>query len=308
MKLSHARGRRRACLAYFLALFAEIGTSRADEEVFQESLHESNAAASPATTKNIFGLDAEPLDGPLVSDRPDFTESALSIPYGHMQLEGGYTFTYDREDGVRVQDHVFPELLLRVGLVKDWELRIGWLGGSLTETLGPFETPAGRHINVTDHDDGATDMTAGFKVHLWEQKGLLPEFGVIGELSLPTGARSKTSADVDPQVKLLWAYELTERMALSGNVNLAVPTGELGRFFQTSASVSLSYSFTDWLGGYIEYFGFYPAEREQDCAHTLNGGLTFPITDNLQFDVRSGFGLNEQADDFFTGAGFVIRY
>jgi hypothetical protein len=308
MKLSHARDCRRACIACVLALLADVGAGRADEAGLKESLQESSAAAPPATTKNFLGLDAEPLDGPLVSDRPDFTESALSVPYGHMQLESGYTFTYDREDGVRVQDHVFPELLARIGIVKDWELRIGWLGGSLTETLSPFVTRAGRHVNVKDHDDGATDMTAGFKVHLWEQKGLLPEFGVIGELSLPTGARSKTSADVDPQVKLLWAYELTEKMALSGNINLAVPTGELGRFFQTAASVSLGYSFTDWLGGYIEYFGFYPAERDQDCAHTLNGGLTFPITDNLQFDVRSGFGLNEQADDFFVGSGFVIRY
>jgi hypothetical protein len=40
----------------------------------------------------------------------------------------------------------------------------------------------------------------------------------------------------------------------------------------------------------------------------LNGGFTWLITENLQLDWRAGFGLNEEADDFFTGAGFGIRF
>ena len=72
--------------------------------------------------------------------------------------------------------------------------------------------------------------------------------------------------------------------------------------------MSAGYTLTDWLGTYVEYFGFYPSDRWTDCAHFLNGGFTFPITDNLQFDVRAGVGLNEEADDFFTGAGLAMRF
>jgi Putative MetA-pathway of phenol degradation len=268
----------------------------------------SHTDPTPPPPVNFLGLDAAPLDEPLISDRPDFTESTAVVPFGHAQLEGGYTFTYDREDDVRTRDQTFPEFLLRAGLAKDWELRVGWVGWSLTNEFFHERDRRNRPIDVKEHDDAATDTSLGFKVHLWEQKGLIPDFGVIGELSIPSGATSKTSGDVDPQVKLLWSYELTERLSLSGNVNLAVPTSNGQRFFQTAASISLGCGITDWLGSYVEYFGFYPNDLGTDCAHSVNGGLTFLINNNLQFDVRTGVGLNEEADDLFTGAGFVIRW
>lgn len=267
-----------------------------------------DADTAPPPSVNFMGLDAAPLHDPLISDRPDFTESSSVVPFGRAQLEGGYTFSYDREDDVRTRDQTFPEFLLRAGLAKEWELRVGWVGWSLTNEFFHERDRRNRTVDVKEHEDAATDTSLGFKVHLWDQKGLIPDFGVIGDLSIPSGAASKTSGDVDPQVKLLWSYELTERFSLSGNVNLAVPTSAGQRFFQTAASISLCYGITDRLSNYVEYFGFYPNDRGTDGAHSVNGGFTFLINNNLQFDVRTGVGLNEEADDFFTGAGFVIRW
>ena len=262
----------------------------------------------PGVSKNVLGFDAAPLNEPLVSDRPDFTESTVAVPTGHAQLEGGYTFTYDRENGERTRDHVFPEFLLRVGLVEDLELRVGWQGWSLTDNLLFERDDEGRKVKRYERDDAGTDMDVGFKIHLVDQDGLVPDFAILPALTLPTGAVGKTSGDVDPSVGFIWAYDLTDRLALAGQVTLAVPTSEKGRFFQTAGSVAISYALTDWLGAYAEYFGFYPNDRGTDAAHTVNGGLTFLITDNLQFDILTGFGLNGDADDFFTGAGFVIRF
>jgi hypothetical protein len=263
--------------------------------------------AQKATT-NWLGLPAGPLDEPLQTDRPDFTETPSTVPYGRMQLEGGYTFAYDDEDGHRVSEQTVPEFLLRVGLVEGFELRVGWEGASLTEDLFQEENDAGRMINREVHDDGASDMSVGFKVRLIEQRGLVPDLSVIPELGLPTGKQTKTAGDVEPAVKWLWSYELTERLSLSGNVNLAVLNSEQGQFFQTSASLSLGFQIADWLGSYIEYFGFYPAFKDTESANYIDGGFTFPITNNLQFDVRAGFGLNKEADDLFAGAGFAIRW
>lgn len=189
----------------------------------------SIALAEDATTQpaeeprvNFLGLDADPIDEPMVTDRPDFTESTLTVPRGRAQIELGYTYVYDEEDGVRAGDHVFPESLLRVGLAKAWELRVAWLGGSLTESMFRETNDAGRRVDVKDHDDGATDMSIGFKHHIREQDGWIPDMGVIGEVSIPTGTRSKTSGDVDPGAKFLWSYALTDRLSLSGNFNIAV--------------------------------------------------------------------------------------
>ncbi|HEY3245378.1 MAG TPA: transporter [Phycisphaerae bacterium] len=266
------------------------------------------ASADPEAGQVALAGWRAPFDGPIATDRPDFTESTSTIPRGRFQVEGGYTFSAHRRRDRRTTDHALPELLLRSGLFEDVELRIGWEGVSLTEEAFRIRNDAGRRRNVQQHDDGGTDMNVGFKVSLLESDGLRPALSVIGALSLPTGAASKTSGDVDPEAKLLWGYPLSERLGLSGNFNFAVPSDETGRFLQCAASISLSFSISDWLGTYVEYFGFYPNERGADGAHYLNGGLTFPITEDLQFDVRAGCGLNEAADDLFTGVGFAFRF
>lgn len=268
---------------------------------------ESQPAAAPPVRSWLDEWRA-PFDGPISTDRPDFSESTGVVPRGRFQFETGYTFTRDSELGTRTGEHTFPEILLRMGLATDWELRIGWTGFSLGEEVFRAPNEAGRTRTFREHDDGGTDMNIGVKRHLLDQSGLVPDFGVIAALTLPTGAGGKSAGDVDPEIKLLWGYELTDRLAIAGNVNVAVPSDELGRFFQSSASVSLGHSINDWVGTYVEYFGFYPNERGTDCAHYVNTGLVFPITEDFQIDLRIGTGLNEEADDLFAGIGFAFRF
>jgi len=273
---------------------------------------EDSAGAMPAEDAepqyNFFGLEAAPIDEPLVTDRPDFTESALTVPRGRFQLESGYTYTYDSGDGVERQEHVYPEFLLRYGIVDDVELRLTWFGHTHTEERSSQRNDAGRRVNITDRDDSGSDLGVGFKFHLLDQDGLVPDFGVIVDATFPTGSRNQSANDVVPFVGLLWAYDLDEKWALAGNVNFAVSRSETGRYFETSSSVSLGYAITDRLGTYVEYFGFYPSDRNNADSHFANGGFTYLITNNFQVDVRVGMGLNDEADDFFTGAGFAIRF
>ena len=67
--------------------------------------------------------------GPLVADRPDFTEAAATVGRGVFQLEFGYTYEYDRPEGSgggEVWTHSLGEPLLRVGvLAEGLELRLG---------------------------------------------------------------------------------------------------------------------------------------------------------------------------------------
>jgi len=243
-----------------------------------------------------------------VTDRPDFTESTDAVPRGHVQLEGGYTFAYERAHKDRRRSHTAPEALLRVGLFDSFELRLGWEGYAWSESQFETQTRGGRRVLREEWRQGATDVSVGFKYKLLEQDGLRPHFGLIGAFAPPSGSAGISSGDVDPEAKLLWAYDLGDRVGIAGNVNFGVPHDAGDRFFQTSASLSLGVGLTDRLGGYVEYFGFYPHAEQADCAHWLNGGLTLLLTDNLQLDWRVGAGLNEEADDFFAGVGFAWRW
>ena len=62
---------------------------------------------------------------PLVADRPDFTEATTTVGLGVFQIEFGYTFGLDRDDGNSVRGHSFGEPLLRAGVLAEWlELRV----------------------------------------------------------------------------------------------------------------------------------------------------------------------------------------
>lgn len=308
-----------------VVLFAAVspalsaGADDAPSDEVPATPRESTVYSAPATdpdsdinsepARNPLGLPAAPLTEPIVTDRPDFTESAVTVPWGHAQLETGYTFSYDSGDGERNMDHTYPESLLRVGLVEDVELRIGWIGWSHSSRMyRERDEENNRRLKITDYENGATDMSLGFKFHFLDQKEWVPDLGLIIDASIPVGAKNKTSGDVDPGMKLLWAYDLGHDFALSGNVNLAVPTSDNHRFVQTSSSISLAKGWTDKIGTYVEYFGFYPNDRHQNDAHYANGGMTYLVTDNFQIDLRAGLGLNDEADDFFTGIGFSFRW
>jgi len=42
--------------------------------------------------------------------------------------------------------------------------------------------------------------------------------------------------------------------------------------------------------------------------HYFDGGLTYLISSDVQWDLRAGLGLNDAADDFFVGTGLSIRF
>lgn len=44
-------------------------------------------------------------DDPLVGDRPDFTEASSTVGMHRLQIEGGYTYSYDRTTDERLDEH-----------------------------------------------------------------------------------------------------------------------------------------------------------------------------------------------------------
>ena len=75
--------------------------------------------------------------------------------------------------------------------------------------------------------------------------------------------------------------------------------------FTTIYSVSLGAGITNWLGAFIEYYGFAPAGEYSD--QRINGGFTFPVRNILQFDLYGGTGVSKNSPNAFFGFGFSWR-
>ena len=230
----------------------------------------------------------------MVTDRPDFTESPLTVAPGTFQFEMGYTFSQVGEQ----DEHDFGELLIRLGILP-------WLEGRMAFNSFVLLRQPG------DDREGVEDFTAAVKARLLTpgegSSGAVPHMALLLGAELPIGGDDVGTDVVVPGVKLAAAWSLGARAALSSNVGWARPSDDRGRYNVGVASLSLGLSLSGRLSAYTEWFGLFPGERDGGSEHYLNGGLTFLLSPNVQLDWRIGGGLQDPDPNWFTGLGLSFR-
>lgn len=45
-----------------------------------------------------------------------------------------------------------------------------------------------------------------------------------------------------------------------------------------------------------------------ETQHYTDGGFTYKLTDDIQWDIRAGLGRNDAAADYFVGTGLSVRF
>jgi hypothetical protein len=237
------------------------------------------------------------LTEPLMTDRPDFTEASSTVGRGVAQLETGYTYVFDDDGTTATKSHSFPEALLRYGVLADWlELRLAWNFGS--DEVGLFR------------ESGGEDLYLGLKLGLTPQEGILPEMALVPQMTVPTGAEARTADEVLPGANWLYGWDVTEYVSTAGSTqcNRSIDEGSRTSYTEWAQSWTVGYTLTDRLGGYTEWFAFFPHSAETARPeHYFDGGFTYRITPNVQWDLRAGSGLNDAAADYFIGMGLSIR-
>jgi hypothetical protein len=230
---------------------------------------------------------------PLVTDRPDFTESASAVTPGQLQLEAGYTFTQSGD----VNEHSLGEALLRIGIMKRVEGRIG-------ASIAWVEQPG-------NDDSGLEDPSLGIKIILTEgagQPGWRPAVAILAATTLPAGSDEVTEDTWQPGVTGAFAWDVSERLGLGANVGYTYASEAGERFDQGSASVALGVGLTERTGAYVEAFTIFPAGEGAGDDATLNGGITYLVSNSFQLDARIGAGLTDDAPDVFVGFGVARRW
>lgn len=238
------------------------------------------------------------LDEPIVTDRPDFTEASVTVGRGVLQLESGYTFIYDKQGGTTTRSHSYPEALFRYGVFADWfELR-------LAQNFGSADDGAARV-------SGGDDLYLGAKIALTPQEAILPEMAIVPQMTVPSGDRDVTAGEVLPGVNWLYGWDVNDFLSTGGstqfNRSIDEVTGEA--YTEWAQSWTIGYALTEEWGAYTEWFGLFP--HSSDTAkpeHYFNGGFTYLLSNDVQWDIRAGVGLNYAADDFFVGTGLSIRF
>jgi hypothetical protein len=232
---------------------------------------------------------------PLVTDRPDFTESSSVVGRGLVQLEGGTTFVETSDDNEAAS---VGELLLRWGLADRLELRF------LLPSYVREEGPAGE-------SSGLTDTSVGLKLQLTRGAGAGVlggmEASLIASTTAPTGSRSMTSDSWQPFAVLAASWELSPRLGLGANLGVGRPADDSERYTTTWLSTALGIGLTDPLSVFIELYGFNREEARGPSAFTLQTGAVYLLSSDLQLDLRVARRLSEEGPDLLVGAGISLR-
>lgn len=231
----------------------------------------------------LFPAGAAAQMAPLVSDRPDFTESPLSVQPGIFQVEGGLTFQTSTVDALTA-----GELLVRYGLMDRLEVRLG--------------VPSWVSLSDAADTDGFSDASVGVKYQIGPTTSGW-DVAVLGAVSLPTGDNAFSSDRVDPSALLSAGRAVNERVSLTGQVRGSI----VGRGNDSILETSLAAGFglLPDLAGFTEVLGRF--QDGVDSGWQLNLGVTSLIRDGFQLDLYTGFGLTDSVPDFQIGAGFVIK-
>lgn len=239
----------------------------------------------------------------IVTDRPHFSEASNLVGLGRVQLETGYSYFRDSNNGTVVQTHSFGEPLLRAGLFAEWfEFRLGY-----SYLVEQTRVPGGPSTRFS----GSDDMYVGAKLALTEQAGLLPEVALFPQARVPTGSSAFTSSQVLPGFNLAYSWVITDWLELECNTQLNRRRDDASHYYtEFIQTANLEYELTDRIGAFTEWIVFVPSGAlTAQTQHYFHGGFVYLVTNHIQLDIHSAVGLNRAADNLaFTGAGFSIKF
>jgi hypothetical protein len=232
---------------------------------------------------------------PLITDRPDATESPTAMPKGFLQVETGGFYESFEENRMKSENYTYNTTLVRYGLLDNLELRLGW---DFTE--GQTKLNGQKLDNVTS---GFEPLLLGFKTTISDEKEWMPEIGFLGHLYLPFTA----STDYRPETtgadfRFSFAHTLSEKSSLA--YNLGAAWGNDSPEIAYIYTLAYGYSISDKIGTYFEVYGDFPEDTKAN--HLWDAGFTYLYNNNVQFDLTFGSSFTK-GQDLLLSAGVSFR-
>ena len=227
----------------------------------------------------------------IVTDRPTQSESPVIVPAGFFQIETGFIHEFVTSD---ITNTFYNTTLLRYGLVRGWEIRLGM------DYLK----------SVEQWNDDTQFITRGFtpvfissKLHIAREQGIWPEVAFCAGVGVSkTGAGAFMTSYLAPSLKIIASHTIGRNFSLGYNIisawdgETAQPTGIY--------TVSLGMSVSEGIGVFIENYAYF---KKGLFDFRSDAGITWLIKKNLQVDLSGGLGLNSKAPNGFISCGISWR-
>jgi len=208
------------------------------------------------------------LSAQIITDRPDQTESAVTVGLKNLQIESGAVIEYLGEDPGSSRQIVVPSTLLRYGVTRNFELRI------VSELAS---------LKIGDSvSRGATDLEIGGKLQLRDADAGT-QFAILSHLIVPTGAKKFTNDKYGIASRLAISHDVNEKIGLGYNIGYNYMGAGSGDIVYT---IAMGMGLNDRVGFFIEPYG--ALADFDEFVLDFDAGFTFLLQKHAQIDLSFG--------------------
>ncbi len=263
----------------------------------------SEAEALEKSKYHLFNPTPESEMRPLITDRPDKTESPITVDAGHIQVETDVVaYTLDRTASKTTQRWGVNIMNAKVGLKNNVDLQ------------GIFETyvyeKRTKH-GVSDYRGGFGDTTIRIKYNILGREGDEDfALGIMPAMKFATNTDHTGNMAAEPMLLIPAAVRLPGDWDLGFMLQPELRKNGCNRdyHFQLVSTVVIGHKIIGELAAYAEFFNAYNFEFKSDWEWTFDTGLTYLITKNIQLDTGINIGLTESADNLNPFLGLTLRH
>jgi hypothetical protein len=242
------------------------------------------------------------------TDRPDKTESPYTVDAGHFQIESDlvvFEGDHDRASGAdtRGETFGFVTLNLKAGLCNFSDFQV---------VLNPYT-----RVRTDDRVAGAIERQSGFgdvvtrlKVNLWGNDGGKCAGAVMPYVKWPTSQDHLGNSAIEGGVIVPVAFELGAGFsaAVMTEFDWIRDAGSADYHPEFINSITFARDIVGNLGGFVEFFSLVSTETGSEWVGTVDLGLTYGITDDMQVDAGVYIGVTDSAPDIAPFLGFSVRF
>jgi hypothetical protein len=255
------------------------------------------------TGYNLFRPTPDTLLRELTTDRPDKTESPITVDAGHFQLEMDFaTYTVDRTEHETTKAWAVAPTNFKIGILNNVDLQV------IVETYN-IETTRNLDTRRTNRASGFGDVTLRCKTNFWGNEGGFSAFGMMPFVKLPTAGDDVGNGAVEGGLILPLLLRLPADWEIGTEIEVdhSRNSARGGYHQEMIESVTVGHDIGKW-SGYVELFSDVSNEAHAGWIATFDCGISYRVTRDVQLDAGVNIGLTDAADDLNPFVGLSLRY
>ena len=261
---------KKSALVWLACLAASLLPTLADDAANNTTAKTREGPSADKSHYDLFHPTPRSLMRELNTDRPDKTESPITVDAGHFQIEADIlSYSYDRRnpahDATRVESISIAPVNLKLGLCNRVDAQL------ILQTYNSVRIHD-RAAGTVETHRGFGDVIPRVKVNFWGNDGGPTAFGVMPFVKLPTNQDQLGNHSVEGGIIFPFAMDLPAGWDVGAMTEFDFNRNSTGGGYHPEFvnSITFGHGIVGRLAGYVEFFSAVSTERNSPWVGTAD--------------------------------------